>query len=99
MNKFLPLEITSLALQEIKNIKQNKGIPAEYALRIGIRGGGCSASYLIGFDKPKPSDETYEIEDLQILIDKKHLMYLIDLQVDFEETSEGRGFTFTKKTK
>jgi hypothetical protein len=24
------------------------------------------------------------------------LMYVIDIQVDFEETQEGRGFTFTK---
>ncbi|WP_448528352.1 HesB/IscA family protein [Raineya sp.] len=94
----LPLNITPLALQEIRNIKANKGIPSEYALRIGIRGAGCGASFLIGFDKPKPTDEIYETEDLQILIDKRHLMYIIGIQVDFEETTEGRGFTFTKTT-
>ncbi len=94
----LPLDITPLALQEIRNIKANKGIPSEYALRIGIRGTGCGASFLIGFDKPKPTDEIYETDDLQILIDKKHLIYVVGIQVDFEETQEGRGFTFTKTT-
>ncbi|MCS6795746.1 MAG: iron-sulfur cluster biosynthesis family protein [Raineya sp.] len=93
----LPVEITPLALQEIKNIKENKGIPAEYSLRIGVRGGGCGASFMIGFDKPKSTDEIYELEGIQILIDKKHFLYLVGVQIDFEETSEGRGFTFVKK--
>ncbi|MGD1841295.1 MAG: HesB/IscA family protein [Thermonemataceae bacterium] len=91
----LPIDITTNALKEIKNIIQHKGIPEEYALRIGIKGGGCGASFLLGFDKPKKSDLTYHYEGITVLIEKAHLMYLVNLQVDFEETSEGVGFTFT----
>jgi iron-sulfur cluster assembly protein len=36
------------------------------------------------------------LQSVPVYIDKKHLMYVIDIQVDFEETQEGRGFTFTK---
>lgn len=98
MDKELPLQITPLALQEIKNIRQNKGIPVDYALRIGIRGAGCGASYLIGFDKAKPTDDIYELDGVQILIDRRHLLYLVGVQVDFEDTAEARGFTFSKNT-
>jgi len=90
----LPFHITATALEEIKNIMQNKGIPQDYGLRIGIRGGGCGASFLIGFDKQKESDETYYLQDVLIYVDKKHLMYVVGISIDFEETQEGRGFTF-----
>ncbi|KOY85983.1 hypothetical protein AD998_07345 [bacterium 336/3] len=94
--KNLPLNFTEEAIVEVRNIMQNKGIPAEYGLRIGIRGGGCGATFMLGFDKEKPTDEAYLFQNVPVYIDKKHLMYVIDIQVDFEETQEGRGFTFTK---
>jgi len=95
--KTLPLYFTEGAIIEVKNIMQNKGIPAEYGLRIGVRGGGCGATFMLGFDKEKPTDETYSLGEVPVYIDKKHLMYIVDIEVDFEETQEGRGFTFTKK--
>jgi iron-sulfur cluster assembly protein len=94
--KALPLNFTEEAVAEVKNIMQNKGIPSEYGLRIGIRGGGCGATFMLGFDKEKTTDEAYMLQNVPVYIDKKHLMYVIDIQVDFEETQEGRGFTFTK---
>jgi len=94
--KFIPITLTSVAIDEVKYIMANKNIPAEYGLRIGVRGTGCSGStsFLLGFDKPKPLDDCYIVDGIPIYIEKKHTMYLIGLQVDFQETSEGRGFTF-----
>jgi iron-sulfur cluster assembly protein len=94
MNKALPLHLSELALQEVKKIMQHKGIPEGYSLRIGVRGGGCGASFILGFDTPKPSDENYEASEISILIDKRHLMYVIGLEIDFEDTEQGLGFTF-----
>jgi iron-sulfur cluster assembly protein len=94
--KNLPLKFTEEAITEVKNIMQNKGIPAGYGLRVGVRGGGCGATFMLGFDKEKATDEVYMLQDVPVYIDKKHLMYVIDIEVDFEETQEGRGFTFTK---
>lgn len=93
----LPFHITSLALEEIKNIMQNKGIPQVYGLRVGIRGGGCGATFLLGFDKKKNTDEEFFLENIPVYVDKKHLMYVIGITIDFEETQEGRGFTFEKR--
>lgn len=74
---------------------KKKGIPEEYGLRVGIRGGGCGGlGLIIGFDKKKESDLSWEVEGIPVYVDKKHTMYLIGKQVDFVDDAEGRGFTF-----
>jgi iron-sulfur cluster assembly protein len=93
-DNFRPIHITSQAALEIKKIMATKGIPSDYGLRLGIKGGGCGASLIIGFDKKKESDQEYIIESIPVYIDKKHTMYLVGKQVDFVETDQGRGFTF-----
>jgi len=91
----LPVTISPEALAEVKNIMANKSIPAEYSLRLGIKGGGCGTmGFLIGFDKPKTGDDIYQVDDVQIIVEKKHTMYLLGLELDFENTAESRGFMF-----
>ena len=92
-----PITLTERAAQEVRHIMQHKNIPAEYGLRIGMKGGGgCGAgmSYLLGFDKEKEDDLSYELFGIPIHVEKKHTMYLIGLQVDFYEGADARGFTF-----
>ncbi|MEJ7663717.1 MAG: hypothetical protein WKG07_31380 [Hymenobacter sp.] len=46
-------------------------MPADYGLRIGVQGGGCSGmSYLLGFDKAKDQDEVYDLDGVQLIMDK-----------------------------
>ena len=96
---FVPIRISDRALAEIRHIQTHKNIPADYALRVGVRGGGgCGGfSYLIGFDHPRPADEQFRFDGLTVLIEKRHVMYLVDTEIDFED-GEVRGFTFQKKT-
>ncbi len=75
---------------------KDKNVPAEYGLRVGVQGGGCSGmSYLLGFDKAKDSDEIYAVEDIKLIMDKKHAMYVLGMQVDFQDGLNARGFTFS----
>ena len=77
---------------------QSKNIPEGYGLRIGVKGGGCGGvSLVIGFDKPKSTDIHYKIEGIEILIDKKHTMFVIGKEVDFYEGADARGFMFVDK--
>lgn len=94
--KINPIEITDKAKEQINNALKIKGIPDNYFLRIGLRGGACSATYFIGFDKMEDNDELHHINNLNIglLIKKPHLMYLMGVELDFEE--EGNGYTFNK---
>lgn len=94
----IPIEITHTAMHEIKSIMQNKAIPPTYGLRVGIKGtGGCggAATFLLGFDKQKPEDQAYILDNIPIYIEKKHLMFVLGMQINFEETEEGLGFTFS----
>lgn len=94
--KINPIDITDKAKEQINNALKIKGIPENYFLRIGLRGGACSATYFIGFDKMEDNDELHEIKNLNIglLVKKPHLMYLMGVELDFEE--EGNGYTFNK---
>jgi iron-sulfur cluster assembly protein len=91
-----PVTISAKAAAEIRKIMQTKNIPADYALRVGVRGGGCAGiTLMIGFDKPKSTDLAYDFEGIPVLVDKKHTMYIIGKQVDFYEGSDAKGFLFT----
>ena len=96
--KIIPINITNNAIKQVNKALTIKGIPENYFLRIGLRGGACSATYFIGFDKMEDLDDLYEIENLNIklLIKRPHLMYLIGIELDFEE--EGNGYTFNKES-
>jgi len=89
-----PVEITAKALTEIKYILKNKGIPEDYGLRIGVKGAGCGVAFKLGFDKKKETDEEYFVDNVQVLIQKKEMMFLVGKKIEFYEESDGRGFLF-----
>ena len=92
-----PIGISTRAAAEVKKIMQTKNIPEGYGLRLGIKGGGCGGvSLIIGFDKQKPTDLAYEIENIQVFVEKKHTMYLIGKEVDFYDGADARGFMFVE---
>jgi len=90
-----PVHISGRAKAEILETFRANKIPDEYGLRVGLRGGACSATFLLGFDTPMPDDQPYLIDGIKVLIDRRHLMYVLGVQVDFEEGPEGAGFTIT----
>lgn len=92
-----PVTISGRACEEIRNIIKTKGIPGDYGLRVGVKGGGCGGmALMIGFDMKKETDISYEVDGITVYVDKKHAMYLMGKQVDFVDESEGRGFTFVE---
>ena len=90
-----PIGLTPRAADEVRKIMRSKNIPSDYALRVAIRGGGCGGvGLIIGVDKQKTGDLAYVEEGIEVLIDKKHTMYLIGKQVDFYEGADAKGFMF-----
>ncbi|KAA6438684.1 iron-sulfur cluster assembly accessory protein [Dyadobacter flavalbus] len=88
-----PVQLTEKAKLEIKTTLRSNKIPDTYGLRVGLRGGACSGTFLLGFDTATENDLTYVIEDIKIFIDKRHLMYVIGVSVDYEEGTNGSGYT------
>ncbi len=90
-----PVSLTENAVKEIKQIIVDKSIPAEYGLRVGVKGGGCSGlSYILGFDTKKENDNIYQIGDISIIMEKTHGMYLAGMEIDFVVGLNNRGFSF-----
>ena len=90
----VPITISDRAAAEIQNIMTTKNIPAGYGLRVGVKGGGCGVSLLIGFDKQKEADRMYQVKGIEVFVDRKHAMYVIGKEIDFVENEEARGFMF-----
>jgi iron-sulfur cluster assembly protein len=88
--------ITPRAAQEIVKIKADNKIPEAHALRLGVKGGGCSGmSYVLAFDEqPRPGDTVYQMEGLTVYIDPKSQFYLSGTTLDFSDALNGRGFVF-----
>ncbi len=91
----IPINISEKAIAEIKNIMTHKSIPIDYGLRLGVKGGGCSGmSFMLGFDKKKESDDSFEVDGVTVYVEKKHVMYLLSKKVVFYNDAEARGFAF-----
>jgi iron-sulfur cluster assembly protein len=75
---------------------EKRGTP-DAAVRVGIKGGGCSGfSYVIQFDDapPKARDYAYEVSGARFIVDKKSFVYLAGSTLDYEKTLMFQGFKF-----
>lgn len=90
-----PVTITPSASQEIRQIFEQKNIPKNYALRIGVKGAGCSGvDYVLGFDESSDADQVFKVDEFEVIVSKKDFMHLLGVTVDFIEDAEVRGFVF-----
>ncbi|HLU94293.1 MAG TPA: iron-sulfur cluster assembly accessory protein [Membranihabitans sp.] len=90
-----PVTLTDGAVKELNSIRESEGIPENYGLRIGVKGGGCSGfSYILGFDDKKDSDQEFEVNGITVYMDKTHAIYLLGIEIDFEQDLNNRGFSF-----
>lgn len=90
------LTITEGAAAFARQKLDKRGTPSA-AVRLGIKGGGCSGfSYVIQFEDgaPKARDYAYEVNGVRFVIDKKSLIYLSGSVFDFEKTLMFQGFKF-----
>lgn len=73
-----------------------RGTP-DAAIRLGIKGGGCSGfSYVIQFDDdpPRERDLVFEAGGVRFFVDKKSFVYLAGSTLDYEKTVMFQGFKF-----
>ncbi|MFO0613064.1 MAG: iron-sulfur cluster assembly accessory protein [Polyangiaceae bacterium] len=95
------LAVSDKAVDAIRAALAKRGTP-DAALRVGIKGGGCSGfSYVIEFadDPPRQGDLVlvYEAEGkstVRVLCDKKSIIYLGGSILDYEKTLMYQGFKF-----
>lgn len=90
-----PIALSMRASAEIQKIITTKDIPEGYGLRVGVRGGGCSGmSYVLGFDKQREHDTSFDLDGITVYMDKRHGLYLMGTTIDYHDGLNARGFTF-----
>ena len=86
--------VTPKAVQKIRQTFEKMGVVG--GLRLGVLGGGCSGlSYQFKFDtKPRPTDNVFDFDGVQVFIDPKSIRYLHGMTLDYQETLMQSGFVF-----
>jgi iron-sulfur cluster assembly protein len=95
------IEVTEKAAAEVKRIvaeQQSAGVAEKLYLRMRVVGGGCSGfQHKLDLDpvvNPK-LDEVFEMHGVDVVIDKRSLLYLGGVTVDFHDDLNKRGFSIT----
>jgi iron-sulfur cluster assembly protein len=90
-----PVTFTQNSIDEIKRLMNGEGFDQSARLRIGVKGGGCSGlSYILGFDKKDANDDEYEFEGMPFIMNRSHGIYLMGMEIDWQDGLNSRGFTF-----
>jgi iron-sulfur cluster assembly protein len=90
------VSVSDAAIAYAKQRLAQRGTP-NAAIRLGIKGGGCSGfSYVIEFsdDPPRERDIVQEFGGVRFYVDKKSLVYLAGSVLDYEKTVMFQGFKF-----
>jgi iron-sulfur cluster assembly protein len=91
------IQLSESALRQVKLLRDKQA--QDLFLRVGVRQGGCSGmSYLMDFEdssKVTPHDEVFDYDGFKIVCDRKSLLYLYGLMLDFSDAMIGGGFQFT----
>jgi iron-sulfur cluster assembly accessory protein len=93
--------VTEKAAAEVRRIaaeQQAAGVAEKLYLRMRVVGGGCSGfQHKLDLDptiNPK-LDEVFEFHGVEVVIDKRSLLYLGGVTVDFHDDLNKRGFSIT----
>jgi iron-sulfur cluster assembly accessory protein len=90
------LQLTPVAVTKVKEILSQQQ-PAPTGLRVAVVGGGCSGfSYHMAFENQvnQESDNVYNFDGLQVLVDQMSEMYLEGVSIDYIDGLDGSGFKF-----
>ncbi len=90
-----PVRLTASAIAEIRRLMNAEGFDTAQHLRVGVKGGGCSGmTYVLGFDNKTEKDSSFEIDGIPCIMEKAHGIYLMGMEVDWQDGLNSRGFTF-----
>src|SRR4029078_1232448 len=91
--------VTEKAAEEVKRIiadQQAAGTAEKLYLRMRVVGGGCSGfQHKLDLDpqvNPK-LDEVFQVHGIEVVVDKRNLLYLSGVTVDFHNDLNRRGFS------
>jgi iron-sulfur cluster assembly protein len=90
----MSVTMTPAATERVQSFMANRG--KGLGLRLGIKTTGCSGlAYVLEFvDDLNEDDELFNVNDVNIIIDAKSLVYLAGIELDFVKEGLNEGFEF-----
>src|SRR5687768_15941229 len=89
-----PIHLTDKAATKIKELLGDQERGAEQALRVAVRGGGCSGfQYALAFDAPKDDDHRFTYKGVSVVVDKTSMQFVFGSEVDWVDGLQGAGFS------
>tara|TARA_R110000823_G_scaffold5336_10_gene21027 strand:- start:546 stop:866 length:321 start_codon:yes stop_codon:yes gene_type:complete len=89
--------MTQPAIEEVQRLLLQSDLnPTLAGVRVGVKGGGCSGfTYTLNFDKsPAEGDEIFKFDNVRLFCDKKSLLYLKGITLEYTTGLQGKGFEF-----
>ena len=88
--------LTDGAVEQLNKIMEDQEVTEKHALRVGVKGGGCSGlMYDIAFDDTVTAqDDVFEDQGVKVIVDRKSLLYLLGTTLEFSDGLNGKGFQF-----
>jgi iron-sulfur cluster assembly accessory protein len=88
------ITLTDEAARKIKELTAAKGQAGEQALRVAVRGGGCSGfQYALALDAAKDDDHVFEHNGVSVIVDSVSMQFVFGSQVDYVDGLQGAGFS------
>jgi iron-sulfur cluster assembly protein len=87
------ISLTAKAAEKIGELLEGQDDAEGQALRVAVRGGGCSGfQYALAFDRPAEDDHVFEVGGVAVVVDKVSMQFVFGSEVDYVEGLQGAGF-------
>ncbi len=87
------ITLTDGAAAKIKELLALQEDASDQALRVAVRGGGCSGfQYALAFDKRRDDDHVFEQNGVFVVVDKTGMQFVLGSEVDYVDGLQGAGF-------
>jgi iron-sulfur cluster assembly protein len=87
------ITLTGKAAGKIAELLSSQEGSDDQALRVAVRGGGCSGfQYALAFDRPKDDDHVFEVDGVAVVVDKVSMQFVFGSEIDYVEGLQGAGF-------
>jgi len=88
-----PIVLSDKAAVKVKEFLADQSSGDEQALRVAVRGGGCSGfQYALAFDKPSDDDHRFEHQGVAVVVDKVSMQFVFGSTIDWVDGLQGAGF-------
>ena len=88
------VSVSDTAAEKIRALAAADAEAGEQALRVAVKGGGCSGfQYALALDQPKADDHVFEQNGVSVIVDKVSMQFVFGSQVDYVDGLQGAGFT------